>query len=211
MATAAAAGSTPDQASVDAKITSDINAVKEKMDLCDSMLRPGDGSPAPSLKSNDALLGVIGFLEACAPRMVELVEAGSQGALSESVLMECLTVNDRLLKILSDVDTFAATETPAATTSASVPTSSVEDQFGDLLLDEPSPAPAPAPTSGGKTTGEVDPFGNNVLSPTAIGADAKPAPAEDGKLPAAPPSMPAAAPPAPPKDDFDDFLAQRTS
>mmetsp|Transcript_14777 Transcript_14777/g.25034 ORF Transcript_14777/g.25034 Transcript_14777/m.25034 type:complete len:199 (-) Transcript_14777:798-1394(-) len=188
MATETTTGAAPDQASVDTKILTDLGSVKEKMDLCTSMLNPGDGAPAPSLKSNEALLGVIGFLEACAPRMVELVEAGSQGALSEEVLMECLTVNDRLLKVLADVDTYAATESVASTSAAVAPKPSVEEQFGDLLLDEPEPnsVPAAPPVAGGKTTGDEppvaegkstgeDPFGGEVdlLSATPMGGDAK--------------------------------------
>jgi hypothetical protein len=182
------------------------------------MLRPGDGSPAPSLKNNDTMLTVIGFLEACAPRMVELVEVGAQqGALSESVLMECLQVNDTLQKLLEDVDTYAFTETPASTTAASAP--SVEEQLDDLLLDDSGTSNdlfAPGKTSGeedplalstGKTTGQEDPFANlttgqddpfanEVLTPTpaapmgkTTGEETKPAP----------------------KDDFDAFFEERTS
>ena len=122
------------QASIDAKILADLEIVKEKMDLCEKMLRPGDGSPTPSLKHDEALLTVIGFLEACGPRMVELVEVATQGALSEELLMECLSVNDRLLKLLADIDTYAITETPASTTAASAPKKTEEDEINDLLL-----------------------------------------------------------------------------
>ena len=211
MATEAAATETPEQATVDAKILADLGVLKEKIDLCESMLHPGDGTPKPSLKSNEALLGVIGFLEACTPRMVELVEAGSQGALSEAALMECLTVNDRLLKILADVDTYAETESAATTTAAAAPKPTVEEQFNDLLLDDststPTPAPAAPPASGGKTTGEVDPFGNDLLSTAPMGGEAKVA--GDTKLPGGGDAkIPAN---EPPKDDFDAFLSERTS
>lgn len=221
MSTAAASPpDQPSQADVDAKVLKDLETVKEKMDVCDNMLHPGDGSPAPSLKNNEALLGVIGFLEACAPRMVELVEAATSGALGEAVLMECLSVNDRLLKLLADIDTYAFTETAATTTAAAAPPpSSVNQQFGDLLLDDSDknpPAPAP-PVGGGKTTGEDDPFGNSPVDllgsaapmPASDALTAKPPPpaaAEDSK----PAAAPAAAPPAA-KDDFDDFFAERTS
>lgn len=196
----ATATETNSQASVDAKIMTDLASVKEKMDLCDKMLHPGDGSPAPSLKNNEALLGVIGFLEACGPRMVELVEAATQGALSEVVLMECLTVNDRLLKLLADIDTYAFTETAATTTAAAAPVKTPEQEFSDLLLDDSNdgkPPAAAAPVAGGKTTGEEDPFAGpvDVLS------------ADDGKMPAAEDSKVAAQP----KDDFDDFFAARTT
>ena len=93
------------QSTVDNKVLADLDQLVEKMDLCDSMLRPGGGDPAPSVQKDEALLSVIGFLEACAPRMVELVEAAAVGAVSEHVLMKCLEVNDRLSKSLADIDT----------------------------------------------------------------------------------------------------------
>eukprot|EP00542_Grammatophora_oceanica_P019299 CAMPEP_0194030410 /NCGR_PEP_ID=MMETSP0009_2-20130614/3907_1 /TAXON_ID=210454 /ORGANISM="Grammatophora oceanica, Strain CCMP 410" /LENGTH=188 /DNA_ID=CAMNT_0038670353 /DNA_START=127 /DNA_END=693 /DNA_ORIENTATION=+ len=178
----------PSRAEVDSKILADLASVKEKMELCDSMLHPGDGSPAPSLKNNEALLGVIGFLEACAPRMVTLVEAAALGALSEHVLEDCLEVNDRLQKLLADIDTYAFTETPASTTAAAAPppTTGLEDSVDDLLLDTPSSDAV------GKSD---DPFGNDTLKPAAAG-DLN---ASDGKMPA-----------APKVDDFDDFLSERT-
>lgn len=229
---------TNDNTTVDAKITADLNVLKEKMELCETMLRPLDGSPAPSLKNNETMLTVVGFLEACAPRMVQLVEVGAQGnaGMSESVLMECLSVNDALQKLLADVETLAETETTASTTAASAPTSSVEDDLDDLLLDD-GPAAKPAPASGGKTTGDDDPFGNEVLTPSAAEskqpAEAKPAAADPfgNDLLSPTTSAPAAtkptaadhfanesltAAPAPATDtsatdDFDSFLAERTT
>ena len=171
------------EVSVDLKILADLQTVKEKMDLCENMLRPGDGSPTPSLKNNEALLSVIGFLEACGPRMVELVEVATQGALSEEVLMECLMVNDRLLKLLSDIDTYAFTETPAATTSASAPIQSVEDDFNDLLLaDDQKKATSPT---------------EDLLN-IGGGSDTKIAAKEESEKPS-----------AQAKDDFDDFFSER--
>lgn len=194
------------------------------------------------------MLTVVGFLEACAPRMVELVEAGATGeAYSEEVLMECLQVNDSLQKMLADIDTLAETETKAATTAASAapkPSSSIEEQLDDLLLDDTPQETAPV---GEKTTGEDDPFGNDVLAPAEDAkqpaVETKPAAASADPFgndllaatPAAPP--PAAAPPVPPTtvdpfanetltpsaaapasstdetttDDFDSFLAERST
>jgi hypothetical protein len=182
------------EVSVDAKIMADVETVKEKMDLCDKMLHPGDGNPAPSLKNNGALLQVIGFLEACGPRMVELVEAATQGALSEDVLMECLTVNDRLLKLLADIDTYAFTETTASTTSAAAPAESVEETFSDLLLDDSNDKKKTPPASGGSSSVDDD----NLLDFMGLAEDSKVS-ADESKIPA-----------AQPKDDFDDFLAERT-
>jgi hypothetical protein len=145
------------------------------MELCQKMLNPGDGSPAPSLQNNETMLTVVGFLEACAPRMVELVEAGAQGnAFSESVLMECLAVNDSLQKMLADIDTLAETETTASTTAASAPKPSVEEQMDDLLLDDSAPEKPADQVAGGKTTGEDDPFESGLLAPSTA-EETKPA------------------------------------
>lgn len=213
---------------VDAKITADLTVLKEKMALCEEMLHPNDGSPAPSLKDNQTMLTVVGFLEACAPRMVQLVEVGAQGncGMSETVLMEALTVNDTLTKLLEDIETLAETETTASTTAASAPEPSIEEQLDDLFLDDDKSAPTPV--AGGKTTGEddddSDPFGNQVLEPTKPAAspteNTKPAaavdpfgddlltPTPDTKAVAE--AKPAAAPAAA-EDDFDTFLAERTT
>lgn len=236
-----------DKSTVDAKILADLNVLKEKMELCEKMLNPGDGSPAPSLKNNETMLTVVGFLEACAPRMVELVEAGAQGdVLSEQVLMDCLAVNDALTKMLADIDTLAETETAASTTAASAPKkqTSIEEQLDDLLLDDSKGDTPPTPVPGGKTTGEEeDPFGNELLTPTPdaetkqpAAVEQKPAAADDPFAnqvltqtpPAAAESKPAAesdpfanetlTPAAPATestaqtgDDFDSFLADRTT
>jgi hypothetical protein len=147
----------------DTKILSDLKWLTEKMDLCNSMLNPGAGDPKLSMQS-ESMLAVIGYLEACAPRMVELVEAAATGVLSEEVFAECLSANDRLQKLLTDVDTAALTETAASTTAASAPAvGDVTNQVEDLLLGEAAPAPAPA---GGKTTGEED----NSKQPAAAAA-----------------------------------------
>jgi hypothetical protein len=143
----------------------DLDTLTEKINLCDSMLRPGGGDPAPSVQTDETLLSVIGFLEACAPRMVELVEAAAQGALQETALMKCLQVNDRLTKLLSDIDTVALTETPASTTAASAPSDGVED----LLFAEETTTTT-TPTTGG------DPFGATVFKSEA---SAPPAPKSD--------------------------------
>jgi hypothetical protein len=66
----------------DRKILADLDVLVEKMDTCDNLLRPG-GVLATTVQKSAAVTEIIGFLEACAPRMVELVEAAAQGALSE--------------------------------------------------------------------------------------------------------------------------------
>mgnify|MGYP005856048135 CR=1 FL=1 len=179
---------------VDSKILADLNTVKEKMDLLDSMLKPGADSPSPSVKNHEALLQVIGFLDACAPRMVELVEAAAQGALSGSVLETCLGVNDRLLKQLTEIDTLILTETPASTTAASAPAPTKE--MSDLLLseshedddDDDNHTYAKNPQAATKSTGEDDNDDDNIFG------EKKPAAsdAENAK-----------------KDSFDDFFEEQ--
>eukprot|EP00957_Ditylum_brightwellii_P011305 855153-Ditylum_brightwellii.AAC.1 len=86
----------------DSKILTDLETLSDQIELCQTML----GSTPPSQRQHDeALLAVVGFLEACVPRMVELVDAAAQGALSqESTLERCLEVNDALLKTLENFD-----------------------------------------------------------------------------------------------------------
>ncbi|KAL3911339.1 MAG: hypothetical protein SGARI_001690, partial [Bacillariaceae sp.] len=159
---AVASSAQPASSNPNAKITKDLETLKEKMDLCQTMLNPGGGTPKLSVHSNDAMLAVIGFLEACAPRMIELVEAASMsGVLSETVFGELLQCNDRLQKILADVETAALTETSAETTAASAApaaagSTNLMDQFGDLLLDEPAkPAATAAPATEATDDGDM--------------------------------------------------------
>ena len=185
-------------ASADQKILKDLATLKEKMELCTALLKPdGAGAPAPSFKEpGTPLLDVIGFLEASAPRMVELVEAAAQGALGEDVFASCLEVNDQLQKLLADVETQALTETTASTTAAAAapPSASVvESQFSDLLLDDDEPNhhdPMSNLKAGTKTTGEED--------------DDE----EDAKKPAAAPTVEGG---TKSDDEFDDFFATRTT
>ena len=179
----------------DTKISNDLAVLKEKMNLLDSMIHPTDAStPKLSVKTNASVRSVVGYLDACGPRMIELVTAcmSQENVLSEEVFGDVLGCNDRLQKLLADVDTLLMTETTASTTAAAAaPAAAAEAdltaQFDDLLLgaegdlfgDEP-PVAASVPPAGAKTKGEE----------------------EDGK-PAAVPSEPA--------DPFDDFFAERTS
>mmetsp|Transcript_23708 Transcript_23708/g.66956 ORF Transcript_23708/g.66956 Transcript_23708/m.66956 type:complete len:217 (-) Transcript_23708:239-889(-) len=198
-ATAATSTTNARKGEADAKILKDLDTMSEKMDLCEAMLNPGAGRPAPSVKTSEAMLAVVGFLEACAPRMVQLVEVAAQGALSEDVLIKCLEYNDRLQKILEDVDTKAVTETAATTTVASA-AGDVTSQFDDLLLNsEENGNKPPAAAMMGKTTGEepVDPF-----APSSKPAAMPSAAAAAGGTPGVEPSKSA--------DDFDSFFQQRT-
>lgn len=61
--------------------------VKDKITLCRQMLPESAG-----VEKDEALSEVLGFLEACRPRMVDLVEAGVGGALGEETFEKCLQV-----------------------------------------------------------------------------------------------------------------------
>jgi hypothetical protein len=123
-ASASASSSSSSSSPADIKISNDLIILKEKMDLLDSMLNnPNDlASPKLSVLTNDSIRSVIGYLDSCSPRMIELVTActsTSFGVLSEEVFGDVLGCNDRLQKLLTDVDTRILIETPAMTTAAS--------------------------------------------------------------------------------------------
>jgi len=146
----------------DSKILTDLETLSDQIELCQTML----GSTPPSQRQHDeALLAVVGFLEACVPRMVELVDAAAQGALSqESTLERCLEVNDALLKTLENFDDpnyMGGGGTASASAAASSSSAGVEEEeeglagdLDDLLtLDVKSPPIK----GGGKSTGEEEP------------------------------------------------------
>jgi hypothetical protein len=111
-----------------AKLKEDLNVVLERVKLCREML-----PNSPGIGEDEALAEVVGFLEACKPRMVsqpprgdhtsgtctgaaqgswlkspvrasglqvEIIQAGTQGVLTEELLELSLKVNDELLKTL---------------------------------------------------------------------------------------------------------------
>jgi len=178
--------------SPDAKISKDLATLEEQIDLCQTML-----STETSIDSNEALLAVIGFLEACQPRISELIEvAATQGVLGEEILEKCLVVNDRLTTTLEDCDEedpskrktakAAAASSVAAAGGNSAPPAAAkartdtEKEFDDLLgsTDSPPPSPKDHSKGGGKSTGEeasgktADPFAGDpdVLTPTPGGS-----------------------------------------
>ena len=130
--------------------------------------------------------------------MVELVEAAAQGALSEDVLCQCLDVNDQLVKQLDDIDTYSFTETPASTTAAHAPQSSLEDDMDDLLLDDYKVDTFVTGSSKGKSSGEdVD----DLLGLSAPSVKDETIQAVSLKEPDT----------VQVNDDFDDFLSERSS
>eukprot|EP00903_Cladosiphon_okamuranus_P005348 g5344.t1 len=77
------------------KLEEDLQMVKDKITLCRQMLPESAG-----VDRDAAFSEVVGFLEACRPRMVDLVEAGVGGALGEDTFAKCLQINDALLRTL---------------------------------------------------------------------------------------------------------------
>lgn len=200
----ATASSNPDE-----KVRTDLATLTDQINLCQSML----AQAGSSIDGDEALLSVIGFLEACVPRMVELIEAAAQGALKPETFEECLLVNDKLTNILSDVELDPKDRQPivpaaaAAASATAGDANNLDDDMDKLAIGEPAAAAAPlAAVAGGKTTGlddADDPFsgGVDLLSPTPLSSD--------------PFSTTSAAPAAALKsdddDDFDAFFRDRTS
>mmetsp|Transcript_8499 Transcript_8499/g.11698 ORF Transcript_8499/g.11698 Transcript_8499/m.11698 type:complete len:207 (-) Transcript_8499:470-1090(-) len=165
---------TTSSSSADSKILTDLSTLSDQIELCQSML----GTSTYPHTSNEALLAVIGFLEACVPRMVELVDAAAQGALNEDTLEHCLEINDALLKTLANFDdpdykggggTAKAPPPSAASSGGETGAEGIAGDLDDLLLDGPAAA-APPVAGGGKSTGEdmEDPFAGepDLLTPT---------------------------------------------
>lgn len=155
----------------DTKISNDLNVLSQKMDLCESLLVRLGNSNDMDVDSKQQLFDAVGFLDACGPRMVELVEVAAQGALSEQVLMQALEVNDRLTKLLSDydhsnaalssfnevpVDAGAASMPPAA--APPPPTPATEDPLSLLEEDDHQKPAAAASIPQTKSEDEFDSF-----------------------------------------------------
>jgi hypothetical protein len=115
----------------DRKVLGDLDILTEKMDRCTELLAAESNTGA--VPKTHELYDLVGFIEACAPRMVELVEAAAQGVMSDVVLMRALDVNDRLTKLLS-TDTEGLSFVDVAAPD-SIPASSTEDEF-DAFLSE---------------------------------------------------------------------------
>jgi hypothetical protein len=155
---------TTSTAAADRKVLADLEILSERLRRCDELLAAAAAANSNSTNDDDStivrsstttalLLDVVGFLEASAPRMVELVEVAAQGAVSDVVLMKCLDVNDRLTKALSDIDavvTFVDTSSSEAAAAAAEPdiavttappaitTTKSEDEFDAFLSDRVS-------------------------------------------------------------------------
>ena len=163
--------STTTSSTPDDKISADLITLSEQISLCQTMLAQ---SPTPaSIDANESLLSVIGFLEACVPRMVELIEAAASGALSEETFEKCLIVNDKLTNVLGDVDKDPKDRmplTPAAVAGGGGGEEEIEIGFDDMNISSNNTGSAAT----GKSEGlENDPFagGADLLAPTPVAGD----------------------------------------
>ena len=191
----------------DAKILSDLSALSEQIALCGSMLKLA--GPLSSIREDEVLLAVIGFLEASVPRLVELIEAAAGGALGEETFGECLAVNDRLTAVLADVEK----DPGERSVDREGALDDADAAMKKLSVDDGKPAAA-----AGKTAGLDDPFGGGeMLAPTAAVGDpfAMSHPLGVGSAPVSGNGGTEAAvagkPPPPDDDDFDSFFKERTS
>jgi len=176
---------TPKMNNPDEKITADLSTLTEQISLCQSMLV--NAGPLSSIQDNEALLTVIGFLEACVPRMVELIEAAASGAIKEETFEMCLTVNDKLTNILADVEKDPEDRQPLTVAASAGGNSGDGDMVSDNKIDSDMNKLSISSDSniklGGKTSGmdeedlrkpppeevlENDPFadGPDLLQPT---------------------------------------------
>jgi len=218
MSSSSSSSSRRTTAQADAKISNDLHVLKEKMDLLESMIHNNDTTTTQQLSvtTNEAVRSVVGHLDACGPRMIELVTActtTSQSVLSESVFGNVLGCNDRLQKLLLDVDALLVQEETeaAAALSTNVATASdvagesataapdLTEQFGDLLLgsnEDSFMEDAVEPSSSASTT---PPTTNTTTATMKAGAKTTGETDEDfenflsGATTVAPPPVPAVA------------------
>jgi len=141
------------------------------------------------------------------PRMVELIEAAAQGALTPETFEECLVVNDKLANILSDVEKDPKDRQPIFPAAAAVVAEldHVEEDMNNLGIGDGS---STLPLAGGKTTGlddAEDPFsgGPDLLSPTPLSST--------DLFSTTTSTAASAAPKSNDDDDFDAFFRDRTS
>mmetsp|Transcript_15279 Transcript_15279/g.23006 ORF Transcript_15279/g.23006 Transcript_15279/m.23006 type:complete len:441 (+) Transcript_15279:70-1392(+) len=211
------------------KLRSDLSVVLEKVRLCREML-----PESPGIHQDETLAEVVGFLEACQERMIDLIEAGTQGLLSEDMFELTLRVNDAVLRTLEAEKTGTSIPVEDETTapvsakgSDNQPkAAAVEDEadeFAQLTLKTVKPASAKkapvalkAPTSQKKSTsttgGKLPPpprASGGLQVPSAPAA--KPVEEDDllsmSMTPSAAPSQTQQAPPPPKPSSADDDFA----
>ena len=164
--------------SPDEKVNADLATLSDQIDAARSLLSAPDCNTSSDVAANETLLAYVGFLEACVPRMEQLVEGALGGKVGEGTLEKILLLNDRLNRTLDDCDN---------------PSAVMAEAEGACAAAAAAPAEA-APTT---SDGNFDPFGESTAAsaapPTSTAADeddpfaslaaAKPAPADSSDDP----------------------------
>jgi hypothetical protein len=203
------------------KLRSDLKVVVDKARLCREML-----PESPGLAAGDAALAeVIGYLEACRTRLMDLIEAGTMGLLEEDMLELCLKTNDVVNKTLEaeangipvsaldDIDammngasgsgTASGSGAPSGASAVQAVAFSMDDEDGGLSVKQKKPKAAPA--DAGKPKFKIKPL---AAPPSASVALAQPAASGEADILGLSASPEAAKPAATAATDFDDFFNQ---
>ncbi|KDO35687.1 hypothetical protein SPRG_18845 [Saprolegnia parasitica CBS 223.65] len=117
------------------KLRQDLVVVEDKIKTYVNLVALGNCEDAED---------VLDFLQQCQPRMNTLIEAGLAGKLDEATLETCLTVNDRLIKVLEgnvSADDDSEPKAPAPYSLNDTSPDYVSGPFSTIALSEPPPAP----------------------------------------------------------------------
>mmetsp|Transcript_27295 Transcript_27295/g.55045 ORF Transcript_27295/g.55045 Transcript_27295/m.55045 type:complete len:207 (-) Transcript_27295:4922-5542(-) len=160
----------------DEKVSTDLATLEQQVDACRALLSAPDMKKAEDVDDNEVLLAYVGFLEACVPRMEQLIETAlSTGALGEGTVEKIFIMNDRLNKTLDDCDhpstvtdtapapTGTASASGSASASASAAAPADDANFDPFGIAESNTSAAPA---------EVDPFASPAPQQQPPGASA---------------------------------------
>lgn len=158
------------------KLKRDLDSVMEKVQVCLELL-----PASPGIEQDELLSDIVGFLEACRDKLVDLIEAGSQGEISEELFEYTLKVNDAVVKTLEAEWNGTTIETDSGETK--------EAEISLLDMDDSAPAsnlkvanlnddmsllsmgaPAPTPTPVVAAADPFDPFGTQPPIPPAAAA-----------------------------------------
>mmetsp|Transcript_12651 Transcript_12651/g.12287 ORF Transcript_12651/g.12287 Transcript_12651/m.12287 type:complete len:425 (-) Transcript_12651:274-1548(-) len=202
------------------KLELDLLTVFEKVKLCREMLKE-----SPGIDEDEALAEVIGFLEACRDRMADVIEAGTQGLLSEDLLAKCFIANDAIFRTLDaekngtqiSVDCyddenskpsgdgnlldFGEEPVKKGPVSKAVKASLIDDDFGEMDLKPAYQKQAPLPTQ--------DIFAApQVPAPTSNQALDNPFDSDPFATPSFPAPAPAPVPVSKPVSDIDAAMGE---
>ena len=137
----------------DEKVNADLATLSDQIDAARSLLSAPDCNTSSDVDANETLLVYVGFLEACVPRMEQLVEGALGGKVGEETLEKILLLNDRLNRTLDDCDNPSAVMAEAEGACAAA-------------------AAAPAEAAPATSDDNFDPFGETMAASAALPAAA---------------------------------------